>query len=280
MVPDGSRVIPVYHHPYFTRIVLEDISSGARWEWKREAHGSSWKMVEPIEWPANPFFIDQWLSDLALWRTLDVQEALLFPEKSFNSEKRLSFFSASDGVSLECDESYIWDKERKYVFPLPKDWKAMLNPSLKDILITKLWDWDFSEIDEMMLEFPKKEKKYIFSKQEGVWIAKESESSALSTQKVNHFLSLLSKLEVDQFLPEQLGNAFALGFQVPDCRLTLLSGREPHILEIGKSFYKKSRLRFAKLVPYETIFALPCDFLHDLSDPYHFFAEEFLEETS
>jgi hypothetical protein len=151
---------------------------------------------------------------------------------------------------------------------------------LKEVLITKLWDWDFSEIDEMILEFPKKEKKYVLEKQEGIWTTKESGSGILSTQKVNRFLSLLSKLEVDQFLPEQLENAFALGFQVPDCRLTLLSGREPHILEIGKSFYKKSHLRFAKLAPYETIFALPCGFLHDLSDPYHFFAKEISEETS
>jgi hypothetical protein len=279
VMQDDSVAVALEDHPYFIQIILEDTSSGIRWEWKREAHGSFWKMVQPLEWPANPFFIDQLLSDLFLFQNSSHEEFLSSLEKFPNSQKNLSFISASGNILLEFDEHNIWERERKICSPLLKNWKAIRNPSLKEVLITKIWDLDLPKIDGMILEFPKKEGKYIFSKQKNKWIAENLAPEKLSTGKVEDFLSWMSKLEVDQFLPEQLENASALGFQMPDCRLTLLSRNETHILEIGKSFCKKSHLRFAKIAPYETVFALPCGFLHDLMQPYIFFAEDQLNDV-
>jgi hypothetical protein len=270
---DDSVALTLEDH-YFTQIILEDASSGIRWEWKREAHGSSWKMLQPLEWPANPFFIEQLLSNLFLFRNSSREQTLSSSEKFPSSEKSLNFISASGRILLEFNDHNLWERERKICSPLSENWKAIRNPSLKEVLVTKIWDLDLPKIDGMILEFPKKEEKYIFSKQGDKWTAGNFTPGELSAGKVEAFLSWMSKLEVDQFLPEQLENTSALGFQMPDCRLTLLGGNEAHILEIGKSFCKKSHLRFAKIAPYGTIFALPCAFLHDLMRPHIFFTED------
>jgi hypothetical protein len=183
----------------------------------------------------------------------------------------LSFLSAEGEDSFMLSETAVWGQGQERDFPLPGDWKAVLNPSWQEMLLTKLWDLELAAIDGMILEFPKKEERHVFSRREGIWGAEDFPS--LSPEKLNAFLASILRLEVEQFLPKQGENALTLGLQVPDCRLTLFCGHESHVLEIGKSFYKKSQLRFAKRPPCGAIFSLPCDFLQELSDPRGYFAK-------
>jgi hypothetical protein len=279
MMRDEPTEVVIDHKPYCVRIALEDALAGIRWSWIREAWGSSWQMNEPIKWPANPFVIDQLLAGLDLFPGSAITREEVASESNPDKKKKLSFFSKSGEVSFELIADGIWEREQKLWSPFPECWKCLQDPSWKEILKTQLWDLDISRIDGILLEFAKKEKKYVLLKREGLWTL-ENTTLRLSTEKVNKFLALVLALEIDQFLPEQTQNTFALGFQVPDCRLTLLCGQEPHVLEIGKSFYRKSHLRFARLVPYEVIFALPCDFLHGLSDPRALFLEDVWENVS
>jgi hypothetical protein len=264
---------------YFVQIVLEDALAGIHWSWIRDAWGSSWQMDKPVKWPANPFVIDQLLAGLELFPRSAIKRDTMISEVNPEKKRKLSFFSKSGEVSFEFTADEIGKREQQLWSPFPECWKCILDPSLKEALKTQLWDLELLRIDGILLEFAKKEKKYVFLRKEGLWIL-ENTSLKLSTKKINKFLTLILALEIDQFLPEQIKNTFALGFQVPDCRLTLLCGQEPHVLEIGKSFYRKSHLRFARLMPYEVIFALPCDFLHDLFDPCAFFLEDDLGSVS
>jgi hypothetical protein len=266
-------------------IRLMDLASGARWEWHREEHRPGWRMRCPVSWPANPFFIDQLLSGLASMRNLEAEPESLLQEKSPGGKMEfpegkmeLSFLSAEREETFVLSETAVWGKGQKRDFPLLEDWRAVLNPSWQEMLLTKLWDLELAAIDGMILEFPKKEERHVFSRREGIWSAEDFPS--LSSEKLHTFLASILRLEVEQFLPKQGENALTLGLQVPDCRLTLFCGHESHVLEIGKSFYKKSQLRFAKRPPCGAIFSLPCDFLQEISDPRSTFAKNFPENAS
>jgi hypothetical protein len=272
-----TRILTIGNQQQFTKIMFKDPVLGIQWEWVRDTRDFSWKMQKPLEWPANPFAMEQILSGLnALNRSsyAGKRTEISSPGTFFENKKCLSFFSSSGKWSFLCDEDYVWEEGQKLPIVLPEEWKFIKDPSLKELLKAQLWDLDLSQIDGVLLEFPKKGQKYILKKEKGVWILAGSSLLKLSTDKVNAFLSSVLALEVDQFLPEQMENVLILGFQIPDCRLTLLCGHEPHVLEIGKSFYKKSHLRFAKLTPYEIVLSLPCDFLRELSDPQAFMAED------
>ncbi|MDR3143291.1 MAG: hypothetical protein LBT57_00305 [Puniceicoccales bacterium] len=259
-------------------IRLIDLNSGARWEWHQEAHRLGWQMRYPVSWPANPFFVDQLLSGLASVKNLELKGEPLPLEKSHEGKMELSFLSAEREDSFVLSGTAVWSKGQKRDLPLPEDWKAVLNPLWQEMLMTRLWDWELAAVDGMILEFPKKEERHVFSRREGIWSAENF--PALSSEKLDTLLASILRLEVEQFLPEQEENVLTLGLQVPDCRLTLFCRYESHVLEIGKSFYKKSQLRFAKRPPCGAIFSLPCDFLQGLSDPHGYFGEDFPQNAS
>jgi len=277
---EEGRTAPVFGPgPHCTRIALEDLSSGTRWELAREAHGPLWRMEAPVQWPANPFFIDQLLSGLDRLRTSGEGDLFPPPEHPLREGKRLRFFSASGEMALQCSEAGVVMEPQGLRFPLPEAWKALSHLSLKEALVTRLWDWEPSKIDGLVLEFPKKEQRYVLVKKEGAWAMQEPVESPLSRENVERFLSAVTALEVEQFLPEQGDNGLPLGLQMPDYRLTLFCGHESRVLEIGKSFYKKSHLRFAKRAPYGLIFALPCDFWPESPELQAFFAKNPPEEA-
>ncbi len=243
-----------------------------------------WVLIEPIEWPANPFAIQRILGQLEFMErevSFPLQEVLGSGQNlaDYGLEKPiLSIVLNSNKQDAEIllgeispteNRIYVLTPNKEEILVVSRDLLHSLLVELEDLRSPQLFSIPPFEVTGLSLQFSRPSNTKIrLEKIDTHWFFEAPFRAAADDRAVNAKIAAISALPITEFTEER-ANHFALsGLDSPSLRISLEGFHRKETLLIGNSVHQNDRPPqvYACLEGSQTLLLLPAELIDSLNN--------------
>ncbi len=265
-----------------------------------ERQGSSWKIIQPIEWTANYFAINRILNQLQF---LEEEASFSIDEikrtgrnlEDYGLENpwiKLSIINEDEAIELGVgnvteigNNFYILGPNKKNVFVINRQFIDGLLVDLNDLRTREIFDIPVFEVQALSLQMNNPEAigdndlKFRIARTNNGWIFESPLTAEANASQVSNTINTLTAARVVDFKPSETGDPVLQGLEDPNMRITLHGNKRQQTLLIGNKVIDNGEnvapTYYARIKDNPTVFTVEVETFDRLRE-----AEEILRERS
>ncbi|MCD6405447.1 MAG: DUF4340 domain-containing protein [Planctomycetes bacterium] len=246
----------------------------------------NWRMVQPVEAPANTYVMMHLAIALATTRAVDLVERSPQDISLYGLDKpaiRIGFEMSSPeeaapgtlliGKAAESGDSYAMLEGGDVVFTVKKVFVRTLGRELRDTSV-----FAFTRGAAQEIEFRKGKKSWVLKKADGKWSVESPEGYAVATTAVEDELGNLAAIETSRFVSYKTEKLATYGLEKPQAVVRVISPSGVAALSVGDM--AKSGHYYATSTTVEGVFLLTPGDLLCVLEPGKLIEEKTAQEAS
>ena len=263
-----------------------------------EHTGSSWKIIQPIQWPANYFAINRILNQLQFLEeeasfSVDEIERTGQSLADYGLEDpwiKLSIINEDKTVELGVgniteigNNFYILGPDKKNVFVISRQFIDGLLIDLNDLRNREIFNIPVFEVQALSLQMKNPDAigngdfKIRIARTNNGWIFESPLTAEANASQVSNAINTLTAARVVEFNSSETGDPILQGLEDPNMRITLYGNKRQQTLLIGNKINNgnNSPTYYARIENNPTVFTVEVETFDRLRE-----AEETLRERS
>ena len=265
-----------------------------------EREGSSWKIKQPIQWPANYFAVNRILNQLQFLEeeaSFSVDEIKRTGQSLAdygleNPRIKLSIINEDETIELGVgnvteigNNFYILGPDKKNVFVVNRQFINGLLVDLNDLRNREIFDIPVFEVQSLSLQMSNPEAigdndlKVRIARTNNGWKFESPLTAEANASQVSNTINTLTAARVVEFKSSETGDPVLQGLEDPTMRVTLYGNKRQQTLLIGNKIISSNgntaSTYYARIENNPTVFTVEAETFDRLRE-----AEETLRERS